>query len=150
MVATQTAAADGGIVVGNSTKTKAQTSATEGEVDGVKSASIFLVEDEALIRLMLADMMGELGHVVVAEASNVEIAQRLAETADFDLAILDINVAGSAIWPIAETIERRGLPFLFMSGYGSDSLPEAFRDRPVLNKPCTIQKLKQAIDRLLP
>jgi CheY-like chemotaxis protein len=136
--------------VGNSRKTKAQTSATEGKVDGVKSASIFLVEDEALIRLMLADMMGELGHVVVAEASNIEIAQRLAETADYDLAILDINVAGSDIWPIAETIERRGLPFLFMSGYGSDSLPEAFRDRPVLNKPCTIQKLIQAIDRLLP
>jgi CheY-like chemotaxis protein len=137
----------GGIVVGNS---MAQTSATKGKVDGVKSASIFLVEDEALIRPMLADMMGELGHVVVGEASNIEIAQRLAETADFNLAILDINVAGCNIWPIAETIERRGLPFLFMSGYASDSLPEAFHDRPVLNKPCTIQKLKQAIDRLLP
>jgi CheY-like chemotaxis protein len=128
----------------------AQTSATERKVDDVTSASIFLVEDEALIRLMLAEMMSELGHVVVAEASNIEIAQRLAETADFNLAVLDISVAGCNIWPVAETIERRGLPFLFMSGYGGDSLPEAFHDRPLLNKPCTIQKLKQAIDRLLP
>lgn len=128
----------------------AQTSATERKVDDVTSASIFLVEDEALIRLMLAEMMSELGHVVVAEASNIEIAQRLAETADFNLAVLDISVGGCNIWPVAETIERRGLPFLFMSGYGGDSLPEAFHDRPLLNKPCTIQKLKQAIDRLLP
>jgi CheY-like chemotaxis protein len=59
--------------------------------------SIFLVEDEALIRMMLADMIEELGHRVVAEAGNVEDGRALAETAIFDLAILDINIAGRSI-----------------------------------------------------
>ena len=60
-------------------------------------ASIFLVEDEVLIRMMLADMVEELGHRVVAEAGNVQDARALAETIFFDIAILDINIAGSSI-----------------------------------------------------
>lgn len=69
---------------------------------------MFLVEDEALIGMMLADMLEELGHRVAAEASNIQEAQVLAGTAIFDLAILDINVAGSIITPVAEIIDRRG------------------------------------------
>jgi CheY-like chemotaxis protein len=129
---------------------KARMSASQGTVRSRTAASIFLVEDEALIRMMLSEMMSELGHIVVAEASNIETARRLAETAGFNLAILDINLAGCDIWSIAEIVERRGLPFLFVSGYGSSCLPETFRNRPVLDKPCSIEKLKQAIDRLLP
>jgi len=81
-------------------------------------ASIFLVEDEVLIRMMLADMVEELGHRVVAEAGNVQDARALAETIFFDIAILDINIAGSSIAPVATIIARRGLPFFFVSGYG--------------------------------
>jgi len=57
-------------------------------------AAIFVVEDEALIRMMLIDMIEELGHRVIAEAGNVRDAQALARTAIFDLAILDVNIAG--------------------------------------------------------
>jgi CheY-like chemotaxis protein len=92
----------------------------------MRQASMFLVEDEALIRMMLADMVEELGHRVAAEAGNIQDAQVLAETAVFDLAILDINIAGSSIVPVAEIIDRRGLPFLFISGYGAAARPEAF------------------------
>ena len=93
--------------------------------------SIFLVEDEGLIRLMLADMVEELGHRVVAEAGNLEVGQALAETAIFDLAILDINIAGRIISPVAEIIAGRDLPFLFVSGYGPAGRPEQFSNRPV-------------------
>ena len=79
-------------------------------------ASIFLVEDEGLIRLMLTDMIEELGHRVVAEVGNIEVGQALAGTAIFDLAILDINIAGRIISPVAEIVHRRGLPFVFVSG----------------------------------
>src|SRR5882724_8104806 len=82
------------------------------------AASIFLVEDEALIRMMFAEMVEELGHRVVAEAGDMVAGQALAETAIFDLAILDINIAGDIITPVAEIIDRRGLPFIFVSGYG--------------------------------
>jgi hypothetical protein len=56
---------------------------------------------------------------------------------------------GLNIRPIAEIIEKRGLPFLFVTGYGPAGLPEPFRERPVLSKPCMIENLQQAIDRLL-
>ena len=115
----------------------------------MQQASILLVEDEALIRMMLSEMMDELGHVVVAEAGSIEAARPLAERAEFNLAILAINIDGLNIRPIAEIIEKRGLPFLFVTGYGPAGLPEPFRERPVLSKPCMIENLQQAIDRLL-
>jgi len=68
-----------------------------------------LVEDEALIRMMLAEMVEELGHRVVAEAGNIQDGQALAESAVFDLALLDINVAGYTSASIAEIIQGRGL-----------------------------------------
>jgi CheY-like chemotaxis protein len=111
--------------------------------------SIFLVEDEALIRLMLADMIEELGHRVVAEAGNIQDGQALAQTAIFDLAILDINIAGYSIGPVAEIIDGRGLPFLFVSGYGPAGRPEAFRARPALYKPVLISKLGETINSIL-
>jgi CheY-like chemotaxis protein len=70
-------------------------------------AAIFVVEDEALIRMMLVEMIEELGHRVIAEAGNVRDAQALARTAIFDLAILDVNIAGYSISPVAEIIEKR-------------------------------------------
>jgi CheY-like chemotaxis protein len=73
-------------------------------------ASIFLVEDEILIRMMLAEMVEELGHRVVAEAGNIKDGQVLAGSAVFDLALLDINLAGRCISPVAEIIARRDLP----------------------------------------
>jgi DNA-binding response OmpR family regulator len=115
----------------------------------LNQASIFLVEDEALIRMMLADMIEELGHRVVAEAGNLPDAQALAETTNFDLAILDINLGGQTIEPVAEIIDKRGLPFLFLSGYKSDSRPTAFAHRPALIKPATLSQLDAAIQAIL-
>jgi CheY-like chemotaxis protein len=83
----------------------------------MKNAAFFLVEDEALLRMMTADMLEELGYRVVAEAGTVRAAEPLARTVEFDLAILDINVGGTNIAPIAEILAARGLPFIFVSGY---------------------------------
>jgi hypothetical protein len=66
-----------------------------------RNVSVLLVEDEALIRMMIAGMIEELGHTVVAEAGNIAHALRLAKTADFGIAILDINVGGDRIEPVA-------------------------------------------------
>ena len=112
-------------------------------------ASVFLVEDEALIRLMLADMIEGLGHRVVAEAGNIQVGQALAQAVIFDLAVLDINIAGYSISPVAEIIDGRGLPFLFVTGYGPAGRPEAFRTRRMLHKPVLISKLGEAINSTL-
>ena len=75
--------------------------------------SVFLVEDEVMIRMMVADMLEELGYSVAAEAGEINEAIRLAQSAHFDLAILDVNVNGKVISPVAELIQARKRPFIF-------------------------------------
>lgn len=111
--------------------------------------SVLLVEDEALIRMMIAEMIEELGHSVAGEASNIADALRLAQTATFEFAILDINLAGSKIDPVAKIVSRRGVPFIFASGYGAAGVPGSFSDRAVLQKPFLIERLGEAIDAAL-
>jgi len=112
----------------------------------MRPASIFLVEDEALIRMMLVQMVEELGHRVIAEAANVEHGRSLAEIWNYDLAILDVNLHGNNVQPVAEAIARRGVPFFFLTGYGSRGVPAGFKGLPVLDKPCMPETLKSTID----
>lgn len=84
-----------------------------------KGCAVFLVDDEALIRMMVADMLEELGCRVAAEAGRIDEAIRLAQSVEFDLAILDVNVGGELIFPVAEAVKARGRPLIFATGYGS-------------------------------
>jgi DNA-binding response OmpR family regulator len=111
--------------------------------------SIFLVEDEVMIRMMVADMLEELGYRVAAEAGEIGEAIKLAQSVDFDLAILDVNVNGKVISPVADLIAARGLPFIFATGYGSSGLPVEYRDRPALQKPFQIETLARTIEQAL-
>ncbi|WP_439365287.1 response regulator [Bradyrhizobium sp. DASA03005] len=99
--------------------------------------------------MMLADMIEEAGHSVVAEAGDVKRGAALARDAEFDLAILDINIGGDTIEPIASAIADRGKPFFFISGYGSSGVPDAFRGTAVVRKPCLLAELQSAIDTAL-
>jgi CheY-like chemotaxis protein len=114
-----------------------------------RKASVLVVEDEVMIRMMVTDMLVDLGHSIAAEAGEIDEALRLAETADFDLAILDVNVNGRTIEPVARAVERRKLPLLFSTGYSVDALPESFRGHPSLQKPFRIDTLQSAIDEAL-
>jgi DNA-binding response OmpR family regulator len=114
-----------------------------------RGGSVFLVEDEVMIRMMVADMLEELGYSVAAEAGDINEAMKLAQSADFDLAILDVNVNGKMISPVADLIKVRQRPFIFATGYGSSGLPEEYRDRPALQKPFQIETLAKVIDTVL-
>ena len=111
--------------------------------------SVFLVEDEVMIRMMVADMLEELGYSIAAEAGEISEAIRLAQSTDFDLAILDVNVNGKVISPVADLIKARNRPFIFATGYGSSGLPEEYRDRPSLQKPFQIETLGKVIEGAL-
>jgi CheY-like chemotaxis protein len=111
--------------------------------------SVFLVEDEVMIRMMLAGMLDELGHTIAAEAGHVDHAVRLAQSTQFDLAILDVNLNGQLITPVAEVIKAKNRPFIFATGYGKAALPEEYRDRPALQKPFQLEALKETLDRLM-
>ena len=115
----------------------------------MQGLSVFLVEDEALIRMMVVEMLEELGHRVVAEAGSIQAAEPLARTGEFDLEVFDINVAGFNISPIAEIVAARGLPFVFVSGYGPEGLPALFKDKPVLRKPFLISEFAAMINSAL-
>jgi CheY-like chemotaxis protein len=101
----------------------------------MKGRRVFLVEDESMIRMMVADMLEELGHMIAAEAGHLDRAMELARSAEFDLALLDVNVKGQMTFPVAELIQARGLPFIVATGYGAEGVPEQFRHHPVLQKP---------------
>jgi len=113
------------------------------------SASILIVEDEALIRMMLVEMVEDLGHKVVGEAGRIDEARSVAETLDYDLAILDIHLHGANVEPVAQAVRGRGRSFFFLSGYGSNGAPTGFEGTPVLDKPCTPASLKRMIDAVL-
>jgi CheY-like chemotaxis protein len=111
--------------------------------------SVFLVEDEVMIRMMVADMLEELGYSIAAEAGDINEAVKLAQSAEFDLAILDVNVNGKVISPVADLIAARNRPFIFATGYGSSGLPAEYRDRPALQKPFQIETLARMIEQTL-
>jgi DNA-binding response OmpR family regulator len=107
--------------------------------------SVFLVEDEVLIRMLVADMVQDLGHRVAAEAGTIEEGLHLARSVDFDLAILDINLGKLTADPIAHVVDQRGLPIIFASAYDLNGLPPGFAGRTLLQKPFQISHLSAAI-----
>ena len=124
------------------------TSATQLQ-SATPTKRILVVEDELMIRMLLEDMLGELGYTVAAEAARIEEALEAAKNADFDIAILDVNLNGQPISPVADALVARGMPFVFATGYGERGLPEPYRDRPTLKKPFQMDGLKQMLQTAL-
>ncbi len=106
---------------------------------------VLVVEDEAAISLLLEDMLLDFGCVVVGPAARLATALDTVRRERLDLAILDVNVAGEPIYPVAEALLERSVPFVFSTGYGSAGIKDAFRDRPVLQKPFAQHDLKQKL-----
>ena len=96
---------------------------------------ILIVEDEMLVAMNIEDMLLDLGHEVAGLASRLEPALSLAREGEFDLAMLDVNLAGETSFPVAHILAGRGIPFLFATGYGRQGLEPGHEDVPVLQKP---------------
>jgi DNA-binding response OmpR family regulator len=95
---------------------------------------VLLVEDEACLAMMLQDLLEDAGYEVI-KAARVPAALRMAQAEAIDAAILDVNVAGTEVFPVADELRERGVPFMFASGYGERGLPGEYRDFPILQKP---------------
>lgn len=107
-------------------------------------ASVLLVEDEALIRMMIADMIVELGHKLAGEAGDLQTGVALASEAEIVIAILDVRL-GADPEAIAEALRRRNIPFVFATGYGADGVPAKYKDHPTLRKPFQIEELERCL-----
>ena len=110
---------------------------------------VLVVEDEYLIRMLLEDMLADLGYGVAAAVGTVAEASEVAASAEFSVAILDVNLDGQEIFPVADILARRSLPFVFVTGYGERSLPDRYRNRPALQKPFQAEQLSATLADLL-
>jgi CheY-like chemotaxis protein len=110
---------------------------------------ILVVEDDMMIRLSLEDMLADLGCDSVSSAATIDQSLRLIDAHVFDAATLDVNLNGTSSYPVAETLARRGVPFVFSTGYGAHVLRDEYRDRPILRKPFSYEQLAEMLTRLL-
>ena len=111
---------------------------------------ILVVEDEPMIRMLLEGMLFDLGYTMTAEAGAIDEAVALAREAEFDAAILDVNLNGQPITPVVEILVKLGVPFVFSTGYDLRGVPEAYRDNPTLQKPFQTEALEQALKAITP
>ncbi len=108
---------------------------------------LLIVEDDALIAALIEDMLIELGCRVVGSANSVTTALELLDTlgSALDGAMLDANLGGEPVYPVAARLAGMGVPFAFVSGYGREGIDEAFAGRPVVDKPFDIEDLQRVL-----
>ncbi len=111
--------------------------------------SILVVEDEAMIAMMLEDVLETLDYRLHATAATVEEACAIAREQSFDAAVLDCNLHGEKVWPVAEILIGRGIPFLFATGGTAADVPTALSAHPTVAKPFTIGSVERALQRIL-
>lgn len=102
-----------------------------------------------MIGMMLEDFLEALGHRLHGVVATVDEACAVAQAGGFDAAILDCNLQGEKVWPVAEILATAGVPFLFATGGTSDDVPTAYADRPTLAKPFTLGSIERALEKLL-
>ena len=105
---------------------------TDTKLEGLR---VLVVEDEMMVSMLIEDMLAELGCEVVGPASRLDEAMALAREAEVDCAVLDVNLGGQPIFPVADLLRERGRPFAFATGYGDAGLRETDKGSPVLQKP---------------
>jgi len=123
-----------------------------GVIGAISSAllgvRVLIVEDEFLVALQLEDDLKSAGAETVGPYGDLVSATAAAKREDFDVAVLDINLNGRLVYPLADELTARETPFVFVSGYGLSNLPERFRSAPRMAKPYDLAGLIGEIRRL--
>jgi CheY-like chemotaxis protein len=113
-----------------------------GASNSIQGMRVFIVEDEALLALLLEDMLTELGCIMVASAQTIaEALSQVTETSEFDAAILDVHIGGEMIFPVADILVERRVPFIFSSGFSPATLAERYPGTVLLAKPYPAEAL---------
>jgi CheY-like chemotaxis protein len=121
------------------------------QIASLSGLRLLVVEDEAMIAMMLEDMLDTFGCVVVDVAGTLARGMDLAanEALTLDGAILDVNLGGEAVYPVAERLSARGVPFIFCTGYGMAGLADHFAHVPTLAKPYMRDELEAALKSVM-
>lgn len=107
---------------------------------------ILLVEDEAMVAMIIEDTLSDLGCEIVGPMSSIDRALAAARTTErIDGAFLDVNLRGELVYPVAEALTARGIPFAFVTGYGEKGIDARYRGAPVLTKPFLPETVEQLV-----
>ena len=106
---------------------------------------VLVIEDEALVAMLIEDLLADMGAKAVGPAADLGSALDMALNESFDFALVDVNLSGEASFPVADVLIERGLPFAFLTGYGVAGVREDLRDHCVLNKPIDPTQLERAL-----
>lgn len=117
--------------------------------DALAGRRILIVEDESLVSMLLETILEDLGCETVGPAGTVTDGLGIARQGQMDAALLDVNVAGELVFPIAQTLKDRGVPFVFSTGYGEGGLPENWRGNTTIQKPFTEAAVRDALIKAL-
>jgi two-component SAPR family response regulator len=114
----------------------------------VPGRRVLVVEDETLIAVLIEDILAEMGCEIVGPIGKLETAIQTAKDGDFDVAILDVTIRGGKVYPVAEELIARNIPFILASGYGDWALPPPLREKRRLTKPFTAVELEEQVGLL--
>jgi CheY-like chemotaxis protein len=116
-----------------------------GELDRFAGFRMLVVEDEALIGMLIEDFLSDLGFTVVEVAGTLARGLEVATAAErpIDGAILDVNLGMEKVFPIADVLVDRGIPFVFATGYGVQGLVPRYAGYPVIAKPFRLEPFRQ-------
>jgi two-component sensor histidine kinase/DNA-binding response OmpR family regulator len=106
---------------------------------------VFLAEDEALVGMLMREILEEIGCAVTGPISDLNTAVETVRQGTFDAAVLDVNLGGSYAYPLAEQLRSNGIPFVFLTGYAQETLDERFSGVPLLRKPVERDALETAL-----
>jgi DNA-binding response OmpR family regulator len=101
----------------------------------LKGIRVLVVEDEFLVAMLIEDMLTSAGCVVAGPIPRLSDALDAVDRGTYDAAVLDVNLGGDRVYPVADALSRRNVPFVFITGYGTSGLPGEYAERPRLGKP---------------
>ena len=120
----------------------------DGNMTKLAGRRILIVEDEALVAMLVEDALFDAGAEVIGPVATVAEAMALLDAAAPDAAVLDLNLAGETSTPVADVLANRGVPFVVATGYGAEGLPPGHASVPVLAKPYDPDELTGTLSRI--
>lgn len=116
-----------------------------GPAQRLATPRVLVVEDEMTVAMLIEDMVCELNYEVAGVVSRLADAVEALEKDSFDLAILDVHLDGETVFPFAAELDRREIPYIFATAYGTRGIPAEYRQHTVLQKPFGPVELRGAL-----
>jgi CheY-like chemotaxis protein len=119
------------------------------KMNGKIKNRVLIIEDEMMVAMLIEDVLTDNGFEIAGLASNVDQALELIASARFDAAVLDLNLNGHRTFPVADELTKRGIPFIFSTGYGSDGVAPEYKNVRVVQKPFQDAELVEAVGKVM-